>query len=426
MYNANNFDWQFYVTNYEDLRKNGINTKEKAYRHWIKFGEKEGRTCIQNKLIKLYPEINDYVIKNKLQDRVFRIGAAPYDIYNEIICACDIGIQIRPGNSGGLSGSVTDCLSVDLPVITVQDIVSALDINHKMLIGFDLLQYNDWISFKEPKGGHSNKLIADIVNVLINFIKNNKTINHNDEKISEIINNRTANYPQELIKILCLKQNDKIAFVTPYPPDNSGVADFTHSTINDLSKYIKHIDIFTDSNITGTNIFKIDEIQSKFNNYVNVIYVVGNSPFHTKIIMYLQKLGGSCILHDERLAPLYFSLGKVPPNFVLDEEKGHTSLCLHEIIHANPLIVHSKKLQIIIKTIYNKDAAYIPFCSFNKLKKYNQSELKLIRMKYKMDGNINIVANGRFALIKCPFLLLKIAEHLRIKGIKCNIYFVGP
>jgi hypothetical protein len=41
----NNFDWQTYLENYEDLRKSGINTPELALQHWNNFGKKEGRTC---------------------------------------------------------------------------------------------------------------------------------------------------------------------------------------------------------------------------------------------------------------------------------------------------------------------------------------------------------------------------------------------
>jgi hypothetical protein len=37
------FDWEKYVNYYEDLKNDNINTKEKALRHWIKHGEKEGR-----------------------------------------------------------------------------------------------------------------------------------------------------------------------------------------------------------------------------------------------------------------------------------------------------------------------------------------------------------------------------------------------
>ncbi|AYV83488.1 MAG: hypothetical protein Hyperionvirus7_59 [Hyperionvirus sp.] len=41
----NKFDWNFYLHKYADLSRAGINTKTKAYHHWITYGKKEGRVC---------------------------------------------------------------------------------------------------------------------------------------------------------------------------------------------------------------------------------------------------------------------------------------------------------------------------------------------------------------------------------------------
>ena len=38
------FDWKQYINNYPDLFQNGMNTKEKAWKHWISYGKNEGRT----------------------------------------------------------------------------------------------------------------------------------------------------------------------------------------------------------------------------------------------------------------------------------------------------------------------------------------------------------------------------------------------
>ncbi len=37
------FDWKTYVQNYEDLKREGIDTEEKAKQHWLEFGKSEGR-----------------------------------------------------------------------------------------------------------------------------------------------------------------------------------------------------------------------------------------------------------------------------------------------------------------------------------------------------------------------------------------------
>ena len=40
-----NFDWEFYLDIYPDLKKNGIFTEKQAYQHWLRFG-KEGEDVV--------------------------------------------------------------------------------------------------------------------------------------------------------------------------------------------------------------------------------------------------------------------------------------------------------------------------------------------------------------------------------------------
>jgi glycosyltransferase involved in cell wall biosynthesis len=40
-----NFDWQYYLDKYPDLRMNGVHTEQQALQHWINHGEKEGRVA---------------------------------------------------------------------------------------------------------------------------------------------------------------------------------------------------------------------------------------------------------------------------------------------------------------------------------------------------------------------------------------------
>jgi hypothetical protein len=54
------FDWESYINNYEDLRKANIDTKEKAWNHWIKHGKKEGRTFDNNYIFDWESYINNY------------------------------------------------------------------------------------------------------------------------------------------------------------------------------------------------------------------------------------------------------------------------------------------------------------------------------------------------------------------------------
>jgi len=57
------FDWETYIEDYDDLRKAGINTKDKAFKHWIKYGKNENRIINFNNNIKI--DIDIYKLFNK-------------------------------------------------------------------------------------------------------------------------------------------------------------------------------------------------------------------------------------------------------------------------------------------------------------------------------------------------------------------------
>lgn len=56
----NNFDYQFYINYYSDLKKDGITTEKKALQHYIKNGIKEGRLINDKLLSRKYSE-EDYI-----------------------------------------------------------------------------------------------------------------------------------------------------------------------------------------------------------------------------------------------------------------------------------------------------------------------------------------------------------------------------
>ncbi len=98
------FNWEFYCNYYDDLKKAGINTKERAINHWNRYGKKELRICNIKQLdINYYNKINfiDGIVwinldrsierKEKLEKILEKIN-----IPNYRICAID-GIKlVRP------------------------------------------------------------------------------------------------------------------------------------------------------------------------------------------------------------------------------------------------------------------------------------------------------------------------------------------
>jgi len=40
------FDWRTYLSNYKELQKTGLDSRKKAYHHWLSYGKEEGRTFL--------------------------------------------------------------------------------------------------------------------------------------------------------------------------------------------------------------------------------------------------------------------------------------------------------------------------------------------------------------------------------------------
>lgn len=205
-----------------------------------------------------------------------------------------------------------------------------------------------------------------------------------------------------------------VAFLTPFPPDESGIADYSYSTVLasesflDISVYANSLSIkqdyasFIKGNITWEPIVN--------NQYDAVISVVGNSHFHTTILEIMEKIGGPCILHDSRLTGIYYErLGhkkfleaaqkilqrEITPDELLDwvNEKIHPSLFLDFIIKkAKPLIVHTKKFKQIILERYGIEAIHIPFASRIKI-----TDEKL-NIKHRLKIKDNLGLTGKFVL----------------------------
>ncbi len=100
-----------------------------------------------------------------------------------------------------------------------------------------------------------------------------------------------------------------LAILSPYPPDRSGVADYTKRTVEALAGQAS-VDVFTDVSTpaatNGVNAFHpINDWAYISDRYDRVLTVIGNSHFHTKIIDLQRAYGGPCLIHDNRLAELY-------------------------------------------------------------------------------------------------------------------------
>jgi glycosyltransferase involved in cell wall biosynthesis len=242
-----------------------------------------------------------------------------------------------------------------------------------------------------------------------------------------------------------------IALVTPFPPDRSGVADYSKKCVESLARFVD-VDVYTDAHepaadpavrefhpISGAAWLRPD--------YDAVVAVAGNSHYHMKILDLHRRHGGPCIVHDNRLAELTAwqkgeehlrriaeqSLGRA---VTVEEVRGWLSnpgslptLFYDEMLErAHPLFVHSAGLRSHVGRLYGVEAVHLPFCVY---RDFHEQDVSAVAKRNARDslgiphdrlvvislGIVDAVKNLR----KCVEAIAQIGE----RGMPAHLYFVG-
>lgn len=181
------------------------------------------------------------------------------------------------------------------------------------------------------------------------------------------------------------RQKPQVAFLSPYPPDLSGVARYTAMTMKEGEKLFQS-DIYTDASrplaihSASRDAGTISLAPLAAGRYNAVISVLGNSAYHTRIFDIFERYGGPCILHDGRLTKIYFHrLGQdkflqlaatlLGRPIAMDEaitwlqDRSLPCLFLEPIIErASPLIVQTETQRRLLKNRYGADAQVTTCC----------------------------------------------------------------
>ncbi len=243
----------------------------------------------------------------------------------------------------------------------------------------------------------------------------------------------------------------KIAFISPFPPERSGVARFTELTLRAASKHFD-IDLFTNAprplllqdgvremgNISVYPLLK--------NRYHSVVSVLGNSRFHIPIFEFFERYGGPCIMHDSRLTQLYFHrlggvrflefaarlLGRAVQMQEIQswlEDRNPPSLFIEPVIErAKPVIVHTRAYKDLLRSRYGLDAE---LATFPPNFQFTDDEL-CERNRASIRQSLGIV-NGAFVISsfgivdhsKGALACIVALDLLRSWNVPAELYFVG-
>ena len=119
------------------------------------------------------------------------------------------------------------------------------------------------------------------------------------------------------------KTRPLLAFVSPLPPERSGIADYSAELLPELTRHYE-IDLITDlAQIADPYLQEnfchrsVAEFERTARRYDRVLYHIGNSPFHRQIPSLLECHPGTVVLHDFFLSHLFYYLEGIDGNKAL-------------------------------------------------------------------------------------------------------------
>ena len=174
----------------------------------------------------------------------------------------------------------------------------------------------------------------------------------------------------------------KLAFVAPFPPERTGIADYSAELLEVLSQHYK-IDVILHqahaeipAKFTKRCLKTFEKLAST---YDRIIYQFGNSPYHTHMLNLLERYPGVVVMHDFYLSGLlaYEEMSEYHPGIWLQavlHSHGYTGLQQHltalsqgteaakntlpcnlEVLqNAKGIIVHSEHAKTLAQTWYGE------------------------------------------------------------------------
>ena len=243
----------------------------------------------------------------------------------------------------------------------------------------------------------------------------------------------------------------QLAIVTPLPPSQSGVADYSDATLQPLARYAD-LHIFTDSagvepKPAYSSIAPVAMAPYSLKTFDQRLSVLGNSHFHATTLKYLLEYGGAALAHDARMIDFYFhefgidraleiasaEFGKPVPTadmvHWLKHERDLPVLILSEIAKsADPMLVHSGISADGIEKLYGVRPKVLPFAQ------YRPMPLELMTLDERRrrreslgwsDDKFVITSFGFVSPDKAPELLIWTIKFLRTWNINAHLVLCG-
>jgi glycosyltransferase involved in cell wall biosynthesis len=240
-----------------------------------------------------------------------------------------------------------------------------------------------------------------------------------------------------------------VALLTPYPPQESGVATFSERTVEAL-RPLCDVDVYTSapSDRAGARRHRLVAEPLLSAKYDAVVSVLGNSRYHRAAFDFFEAYGGPAILHDARL--LYYYRDRLPDDAFLamaagalgrpvrlDEvqrwcrdERTSPSSFLHGVVaRARPLIVHTRALADRIEREHGVRPVFLAPAPIEEFGLDELSDESRRRARERLGVTSDAVLLATFGIVhrdKAWPVCVRALARLRAREIRAELHFVGP
>lgn len=281
-------------------------------------------------------------------------------------------------------------------------------------------------------------------------------LNFPDESAAKVINNWIkidGAYKNSKINRFPGKIKPTLAFVTPLPPQRTGIADYSAELLPGLSKFyeIKLILAQDDVDVDWCNKYgcvrNLEWMRANIDNIDRVLYHIGNSPFHAHMLSLLAEVPGVVVLHDFYLGNLLHWIERSVDKQVwidaLYESHGYAAVYARNaneeyakyfypgngqiVRHAKGVIVHSEYSRVLAANWYASDLSQswrvIPLLRGQN--KYNNRSLARNKIGIKNDDYL-VCSFGFLGFTKLNLELIDAWVNSLLASVdSCHLVFVG-
>jgi len=250
------------------------------------------------------------------------------------------------------------------------------------------------------------------------------------------------------------KNFKRIAWISPFPPNKSGISNYSLDVVNELKKYVE-VDLFYDYNeicselLEAFHCYPLTALPQKQQEYDSIFYNIGNHTLHKNMYKMALKIPGTVILHDWYLQPFmdhsflrskdnrekeYFydifvnNYGFSKENIVKLTKNGIASelwnySCTEELVRKSKrIIAHSRWVKRQILKSNKIDV--IPH--YAKWKKPGEKSIQVFRKKIGLPANSYVFSiMGFINKNKLPNLVIEAMSALREKGYPVTLLLGG-